>query len=304
MALDALFEDKMVVPLKSIRQCLDWTEQTLCAADIYYGHGTDNAWDEAVALVLAATELPFNVEVSQLEAAIVAESKAKLLSWVKQRVLERTPTPYLTQQAWFAGYPFYVDERVIIPRSPLAEWIARGFSPWLAPQQVRSVLDLCTGSACIACACAWAFPQSRVDAIDISKPALEVARKNVDQYQLQERVRLIESDLMAALTKHDHYDLIISNPPYVGVEECNALPDEYHHEPRIALESGADGMNAVHSILKQAQNHLNPGGILVVEVGNTQDLVRQQYPTLDMIWLDFEQGGDGVFLLQAPWTVT
>jgi ribosomal protein L3 glutamine methyltransferase len=220
-----------------------------------------------------------------------------LCSLIVRRVKDRVPAAYLTREAWFAGLPFYVDERVIVPRSPIAELIESGFSPWLDNQDVAHILDLCTGSGCIAIACALAFPESQVDAVDISKEALEVAAINAKKHHVVAQTRLIEGDLWESIT--GKYDLIVSNPPYVNEQEYADLPLEYKHEPQLALEARQEGLEIVERILKKAHEHLLPHGILVVEVGNSQEALQAKYPEVPFIWLEFERGGEGVFLLTA-----
>ena len=265
-------------------------------ARVYFGHGTDNARDEAVALVLHVMKLPHDAPVRVLDRRVSAAQRERFETLLKRRIADRVPLPYLTHEAWFAGLPFYVDERVLIPRSPIAELIERRFAPWIVPARVKNVLDMGTGSGCIALACAKAFPRARVDAVDVDAPALEVAAINRRNLRLTRRVELIESDHFTALSGRS-YDIIVSNPPYVGEREMRGLPREYGHEPRRALESGRDGLDSVATILHQARRFLRPQGLLVVEVGNTERILGRAFPKLPFTWLDFERGGGGVFLL-------
>lgn len=257
--------------------------------------------DEAAALVFHALGLSHHARASTYERRISAARQQAVEAIIARRIDERIPAVYLTNQTWFAGLPFYVDPRVLIPRSALAELIERRFAPWIEAAKVRRVLDIGTGSGCIAIACARAFPRARVDAIDISKEALEVARINVRNHRLGRRVRLVESDHFNGLSNISAptYDIIVSNPPYVGAREMRTLPPEYRHEPRIALASGGSGLDSVRVILRDAGRHLSPHGLLVVEVGNTKTAVRRAFRKLPFIWLDFERGGGGVFLLTA-----
>ncbi len=265
-------------------------------AGVFYGHGTDNARDEAVALVLHVMNLSHDARKQVLTRRVSAAQRQRFELLLKRRIADRVPLPYLTHEAWFAGLPFYVDERVLIPRSAIAELIERRFAPWISPARVKNVLDMGTGSGCIALACAKAFPRARVDAVDIDAPALEVAAINRRSLRLTRRVELIESDHFTALSGRS-YDIIVSNPPYVGEREMRGLPREYGHEPRRALESGRDGLDSVATILHEARRFLRPQGLLVVEVGNTERILGRAFPKLPFTWLDFERGGGGVFLL-------
>ncbi len=288
----------------TVRELIARGARRLAAARVFLGHGTDNYRDEAAALVWHALGLPWK---SVTEARgppreygrrVSAAGVEAVRALVRRRIHERIPAVYLTQRTWFAGLPFHVDERVLIPRSPLAELIERRFAPWVAPPGPQRILDLGTGSGCIAIACARAFPRARVDAVDISAAALEVARINLRRHRLAGRVRLRKSDHFTALGRAT-YDMIVSNPPYVGAREIARLPPEYRHEPRLALSSGDDGLDSVRVILRDAGRHLRPDGVLVVEVGNSERVLRRKFPALPAVWLEFERGGGGVFLITA-----
>lgn len=288
----------MTESLSTARDLIEWGAQRFTAAGLAFEHGTDNAADEAAALVLHTLGISYDQPDAVLDNAVPAADRARVIELLEQRVATRKPAAYLVNEAWFAGLPFYVDERVLVPRSPIAELIEEGFAPWVDPARIRRVLDLCTGSGCIGIACAWAFPEARVDATDISGAALDVARINVARHGLDGRVRLVESDVFDNLSACV-YDIIVSNPPYVSEAEMTQLPDEFMHEPAAGLVAGADGLDIVVRILKDAYRHLAENGILVVEVGYSQDSLVALFPEVPFIWLEFEYGGEGVFLLEA-----
>ena len=280
----------------SVRTLIARGAARLARARVHFGHGTDNAWDEAAVLVLHALDLPAPAGAALYHRRITPTAQRRAEALLARRISERIPAAYLTGVSWFAGVPLVVDRRVLVPRSPLAELIGRRFAPWIDPARVRRVLDVGTGSGCIAIACALAFPGARVDALDISAAALEVARLNVRRHRLARRVRLLQSDHFRALGART-YDIIVANPPYVGAAELRGLPPEYRHEPRVALAAGRSGLDSVRVILREAATHLRPRGLLIVEVGNTERAVRRAYPRLPFVWLEFERGGGGVFLL-------
>ncbi|QDE30657.1 50S ribosomal protein L3 N(5)-glutamine methyltransferase [Shewanella polaris] len=295
--MDKIFVDEAVTELRTIADMLRWAVSRFNDAGIYYGHGTDNAWDEAVALVFDALHLPEEVGQQVILSNLTSSEKHKIVELIIRRVRERLPVPYLTNKANFAGLEFYVDERVLVPRSPIAEMINNQFSPWLYNKPVNRILDLCTGSACIAIACAYAFEDAEVDALDISEDALEVAQINIESLGVLDRVFPMQSDLFSAIPKGQHYDLIVSNPPYVDAEDIGDMPEEYHHEPEIGLASGNDGLDLTKRILANAADYLTESGLLVVEVGNSMVHLIEQYPDMPFAWVDFEFGGDGVFVL-------
>ena len=280
----------------TVRALIARTAGRLKRARLHFGHGTDNAWDEAAALVLHAVRPTAGDAALQFGRRVSLAGQRRVRALVTRRIQERIPAAYLTGVAWFAGVPLQVDARVLVPRSPIAELIERGFQPWIDARRVQRVLDLGTGSGCIAIACARALPRARIDAVDISAAALEVARRNVRRHRLARRIRLRKSDHFRALGRAT-YDIIVSNPPYVGARELAGLPPEYRHEPRVALAAGSAGLDSVRIILREARRHLRPRGVLIVEVGNTERAVRRAFRRLPFVWLEFERGGGGVFLL-------
>ncbi len=284
--------------LKTIRDLIRWGASRFNQAGLSFGHGTDNAFDEALVLVSHALHLPLQFPEQYLAAHVTAEERDAALALIEQRIESRKPAAYLTHEGWFAGLPFYVDERVLVPRSPLAELIERGFEPWLQSDAVERVLDLCTGSGCIGIACAVHLDNAHVDAVDISEDALTVARRNVERHGLQDWVQLIQSDLFGGVAER-RYQLIIANPPYVSEEEMRLLPAEYRHEPEIGLVADREGLDVAIRIMAQAANYLETNGILVVEVGNSRELLSECFPEVPFLWLEFERGGDGVFLLDG-----
>ncbi len=268
------------------------------AETLHYGHGTDNAWDDMLRLVLRSLSLPVDVDPLVLQARLTEDEKRFLCQQLEQRIIARVPVPYLIHEAYFCDLTFYVDDRVLIPRSPIGEMIKAQFSPWIDEDKVERILDLCTGSGCIAIACCYAFPDAQVDAVDISSAALTVAEINREQHGVQEQLTLIESDCFDTVPDV-RYDIIVSNPPYVGADEMQTLPTEYRHEPSLALETANNGLAIVERILRQANDYLTEHGILVVEVGNSELPLMEAYPDVPFTWLDFEFGGQGVFLLSA-----
>jgi len=284
--------------LLTVRDLLRYAVSRFGAAGLHYGHGTDNAWDEAVYLTLHALHLPADTLEPFLDARLLADERARVLALVERRAAERLPAAYLTNEAWLRGHRFYVDERAIVPRSPIAELLEQGLSPWIAdPDEVGAVLDMCTGSGCLAILAALAFPQARVDAVDLSEGALEVAARNVADYGLQDRLALRRGDLFDALPAQP-YDLIVCNPPYVNAASMAALPQEYRREPEMALAGGGDGMALIARILRDAPRYLAPQGLLVLELGHERDHFEAAFPTLEPVWLQTESGDDQILLLE------
>jgi ribosomal protein L3 glutamine methyltransferase len=279
-------------------QFILWAEQCFDEADLCFGHGTDNAYDEAVYLILGGLNLSYEIDDTQLNQSLSNDVKEKMTALVRHRIENREPVAYMLNEAWFCGLPFYVDERVLVPRSPIAELISEQFSPWVEPEKISHILDVGTGSGCIAIACALAFPEACVDAIDINNDALAVADENSRRHGVFDRLRLVRSDLYENL-KGQRYDIIIANPPYVDAEEMANLPPEFRHEPKFALQAGEDGLDIVRKLLIESSSFLNASGVLIVEVGNSQEALIEAFPHHPFMWLEFEQGGHGVFLLTA-----
>lgn len=284
---------------QTVRDLLRHAVSRFSAAGLFFGHGSSNAYDEAAYLILHTLHLPLDRLDPFLDARLLPEEIDAVLQVIGRRADDRVPAAYLTREAWLGDYRFYVDERVIVPRSFIAELIPDRFAPWIAdPDATGDVLDLCTGSGCLPILLADAFPRAHVDAVDLSRDALAVARRNVGDYGLEDRIALVESDLYDALPPR-RYDLIVSNPPYVNATSMAALPEEYRHEPQMALAGGADGMNLVRRIVAGAAARLNPDGVLVVEIGNERDHAEAAFPGLELTWLTTSAGDDMVFLLTA-----
>lgn len=284
---------------RTVAAAIRWARKQLEAGGVYFGHGTDNARDEAAWLVGGALGLaPAELD-DRLDHPLSAAARQRIQQLTAQRIQTRKPTAYLLHQAWFAGLPFYVDARVLIPRSLTAEFIAERFAPWIDALRVRRILDLCTGSGCMAVACALAFPHAQVDAADVSAEALAVARINVERHGVSGRVRLVQSDLFQALGGA-RYDVIVTNPPYVARAELERLPPEYSFEPPLALAAGEDGLDIIGRILREAPTHLEPDGIVIAEVGNSREALERALPQLPFVWLTTTAGDESVFLLTAP----
>lgn len=284
--------------LSSILDFIRWGASQFRAAELSFAHGMASALDEAAYLVLHTLHLPVDTPELYFASKLTQVEKQKVMDILERRIIERKPAAYLTHEAWFAGLPFYVDERVLVPRSPIAELIEKQFYPWIDEAQVAHILDLCTGSGCIGIACAYAFPQAEVDLSDISTDAVTVAKINIERHGVSAQVQALESDLFTKLSGK-RYDLIVSNPPYVDAAEIAEMSSEFQHEPLLGLAAGIDGLDTVHQILATAREHLTDHGILVVEVGNSQFALIEAYPTVAFQWLEFERGGDGIFLLTA-----
>lgn len=278
-----------------MRDLVRWGASEFARAGLVYGHGTDNALDEAFHLVLWRLHLPFDLPAIYLEANVSDSERLAVVELLRTRVLTRKPAPYLTGEAWFAGLAFHVDARVLIPRSPIGEMIGDEFLPWLSAPP-RTILDLCAGSGCIGIACALAFPDAHVDLAELDSQAIEIAERNLRRHRVEDRVSIAAGDLFKPL-KGRRYDLIVSNPPYVPLAEWAALAPEYRHEPRRALEAGGDGMDIVARILKDAPAYLEDAGTLICEIGGSQTEFEQRFPGIPVAWPEFANGGDGVFVI-------
>ncbi|MGQ0286057.1 50S ribosomal protein L3 N(5)-glutamine methyltransferase [Pasteurellaceae bacterium 22721_9_1] len=288
-------EISVLTDLHTIKDYLRWVYSMFNSQEIFYGHGMDNAWDEASLLVLSSLNLPMDVPTDLYDARLTEFEKQEIIELAMARISERIPTPYLVNSSWFCGLQFYVDERVLIPRSPIGELILNKFDGLLDKAPTR-ILDMCTGSGCIAIACADQFPEAEVDAVDLSTDALEVAEYNIERHNMLGRVIPIQSDLFTDVPQ-DKYDLIVTNPPYVDKEDLDSMPAEFQHEPELALAAGEDGLALVTKILAQSANYLNDNGVLICEVGNSMIHLINAYPDVPFNWINFENGGIGVFSL-------
>jgi ribosomal protein L3 glutamine methyltransferase len=288
----------IITTLNSIRDYIRWGASRFAEHGVFLGHGTVTPLDESAAIVLHTLHLPYDLADSYLDSVLTLPERQAVLALIERRINERKPSAYLTHEALFAGLSFYVDERVLVPRSPIAELIAERFEPWVQEDEVYNILDLCTGSACIAIACAYAFPEAQVDAVELSDDALEVAHINVDRHDMAENVQLYRSDLFGDLPVKP-YDIIVSNPPYVAISEWERLPAEFHAEPEMGFTGGESGLDLVIRILADAKHYLAEQGILVVEVGSSAQTLQDMFPSVPFHWLEFLHGGDGVFLLTA-----
>ena len=283
--------------LLTIRDWLRFTVSRFEESDVFFGHGTDNSYDEAVWLVMSALHLPMDTLENFVDARITEQERKHLAHLIERRITEHTPTAYLVNEAWLQGFKFYVDERVIVPRSFIAELLVSDLSPWIEyPEMIESAADICTGSGCLGILLANSFPNATIDVIDISLDAIEVANINIANYGLQEQITAIESDMFTEL-QGKTYDLIISNPPYVDAPSMASLPAEYQREPQLALGSGHDGLDHTHTILRDASKYLNDDGLLIVEIGHNRDALLEAYPNVQFVWLEVSSGDEFVFLL-------
>jgi len=283
--------------LKTVRDIIRYAVSRFNDAQLAFGHGSDNAWDEAVYLVLSTLHLPLDMLDPFLDARLLDDEKKKCVSLIELRVKKRVPLAYLTGEAWLQGHRFLTDKRVIVPRSPISELLAEHLDPWVNdPENIENILDLCTGSGCLAILAALAFPNAQVDAVDLSDHALRLAQRNVDMYQLGERINVLQGDLYTPLEKQ-RYDIIVCNPPYVNSTTMAQLPSEYQHEPALALAGGDDGMDIIRNILDQAAAHLSDNGFIVLEIGNEYENFMNAFPALNPVFLETAEGDDSVLLL-------
>lgn len=298
-----MLTNQITTELLTIRDWLRYAVSRFENSDIFYGHGTDNAYDEAVWLIMGALHLPHDTLNNFLDARLTGEERTKLAGFIDERISKHTPTAYLLKEAWLQGYKFFVDKRVLIPRSFIAELLVNdGLQPWIEyPELVNNAVDICTGSGCLGVLLADSYPDAEIDVVDISPDAIDVCNINIAKYGLQDRMHAIKSDMFRALVDDDgnpkQYDLIISNPPYVDAPSMAELPAEYRNEPQLALGSGTAGLDHTHTILREAANYLTDGGILVVEIGHNRDALLEAYPHLPFTWLEVSSGDQFVFLL-------
>lgn len=288
----------VITSLTTIRDYIRWGASRFAEHRVFLGHGTVTPLDEAAAIVLHTVHQPYDLVDSYLDSVLTLAEREAVIGLIERRIVERKPSAYLTHEALFAGLSFYVDERVLVPRSPIAELIAEHFEPWVDESEVFNILDLCTGSGCIAIACAYAFPEAQVDAVELSDDAIAVAAINIENHELADQVEIYQSDLFNQLPEKP-YDIIVSNPPYVSLDEWQSLPAEFHAEPAMGFKGGESGLELVLRILVDASRYLSEQGILVVEVGSSAQTLQDLFPTVPFHWLEFERGGDGVFLLTA-----
>ncbi|MDX1302307.1 50S ribosomal protein L3 N(5)-glutamine methyltransferase [Photobacterium sp.] len=293
--MDKIFVDEAVNELHTLQDMLRWTVSRFNAAGLFYGHGTDNAWDEAVQLVLPTLYLPIDIPSEVRFSRLTSSERLRVVERVIRRINDHTPVAYMTNKAWFCGLEFFVDERVLVPRSPIGELIENHFEPFLKQEPTR-IMDLCTGSGCIGIACAYEFPNAEVDLVDISTDALDVAEQNIQDHGLEQQVTPLRSDLLRDVPK-DKYDLIVTNPPYVDQEDMESLPEEFRHEPELGLAAGTDGLKLMRRIVANAPDYLKDDGVLICEVGNSMVHMEEQYPHLPLTWIEFENGGHGVFMM-------
>lgn len=290
------FKEEFTYELETIRDVLRWVVTKFEEYSLFFGHGTDNSWDEALLLMHHCFKIPEAAFSNILDSKVCLSEKEYIWDLLTKRIEKRVPLAYLTNEAWFSGMSFYIDERALIPRSPIAELINNNFEPHIEIEP-ENILELCTGSACIACVLALQYPESTVDAIDISDDALEVAKINVSDFNLKDRVNLIKSDLFENI-QNKKYDLIVVNPPYVTQEELDASPEEYSHEPKLALYADEKGLEIVSKVLEQSGKYLNENGLLVVELGDHELDLHERYPNINFLWHEFENGGSGVFIIK------